>query len=161
MTRLPNLGPRGEGWVAAQFALFALIALAGIVRAGDWSGVASGLATLGGLGLVAAGGAIAVAATLALRRAAAFTALPRPREDGALVETGVYRLVRHPIYGGLVLVAAGWALARASIAALLATAALIVLFALKAVREEAWLAERHPGYADYRRRTRRFVPWLF
>jgi protein-S-isoprenylcysteine O-methyltransferase Ste14 len=42
------------------------------------------------------------------------------------------------------------------------TALLAVLFDLKARREEAWLIERFPEYADYRARTpRRFVPWLY
>ena len=41
--------------------------------------------------------------------------------------------------------------------------ALLVLawFDLEARREEAWLAARHPDYAAYRTRTRKFVPFLY
>jgi len=31
---------------------------------------------------------------------------------------------------------------------------------LKSAREEAWLAHAYPGYAEYRTRTRRFIPWI-
>ena len=33
--------------------------------------------------------------------------------------------------------------------------------AVKAVFEERWMVQAHPGYAAYRQRTRRFLPWLF
>jgi len=69
--------------------------------------------------------------------------------------------VRHPVYGGAILVGLGWSLAAAPLG-LAPTALLAVLFDLKARREEAWLIERFPDYAVYRLRTRwRFVPWLY
>jgi protein-S-isoprenylcysteine O-methyltransferase Ste14 len=86
--------------------------------------------------------------------------MPRPREGGALVETGVYARVRHPIYGGLVLAAFGWGLIGASPVGLLLSAALLGFFTLKSTREEAWLVERFPGYPAYRRRTKRFIPFV-
>ncbi len=49
-------------------------------------------------------------------------------------------------------------------ATLLVLAAFLALFGffdLKSRREEAWLAERFPGYADYRARTKRFIPWAY
>ena len=33
-------------------------------------------------------------------------------------------------------------------------------FELKSRREEAWLMERVPSYADYRAKTRRLIPWI-
>ena len=42
------------------------------------------------------------------------TPVPRPREDAELVETGVYSLVRHPMYGALIVTAVGWGLVAAS-----------------------------------------------
>ena len=76
---------------------------------------------------------------------AAMTPLPRPRDGAELVETGVYALVRHPIYGGLVLVAFGWALVRASIVAAILAAVLATVLHLKSVREERWLETRYPA----------------
>ena len=49
-----------------------------------------------------------------------------------------------------------------SVVGLLLTAVLVLFVELKSRREEQWLAERYPGYADYRRRTpRRFVPFVY
>ena len=41
MSRLPALGPRGEGWVVIQFLLLGLVAFAGV----RFGGVANGLPT--------------------------------------------------------------------------------------------------------------------
>ena len=158
MTRLPSLGRRGEGWVAIQGVLLVLVAAAGWSLGPDWSGPARSAALLLGLVLVAGGLVLAVRGLLDL--GTALTPLPHPRDGAALVETGVYGLVRHPIYGGLILGSIGWALIQASLAALALSAVLAGFFSLKSRREEAWLESRYPGYADYRTRTRRFIPWI-
>jgi protein-S-isoprenylcysteine O-methyltransferase Ste14 len=88
------------------------------------------------------------------------TPLPRPGEGAGLVETGIYGRVRHPIYGGLILLGVGWALLAASPLALALAALLIPFFWLKSTLEEGWLEERFPTYPDYRRRTRRFIAWI-
>ena len=89
------------------------------------------------------------------------TVFPRPREGGRLVETGAYRLVRHPIYGGLILGAFGWGLLTASPVALAGAVVLAAFFDLKSRREEVWLVEQLDGYDRYRDRTRRLLPWLY
>ena len=166
-TRMPSLGPRGEGWVVIQGVMFAAIFLGGIVVPPAWGGPtgtegAAGLAgVVLGIWLIAAGAVLAVAGILALRVGGALTALPRPRAGSRLVAHGPYRLVRHPIYGGLVLGAVGWGLVRASPLALFASAALLLFFRLKSGREEAWLHDHFPDYAGYRARTRRLIPWVY
>lgn len=159
--RLPRLGPRGEGWVAIQVVIFAWIAWSGWFLADGVGGTAPAVGVVIGAVLIAAGAVLATAATLALQRHDALTAVPHPRDEARLVETGVYGLVRHPIYGGLVLGGLGWSLARGSVAALAGTLILLVFFDLKRRREEAWLVERFPGYAAYRARTRRLIPWVY
>ena len=47
------------------------------------------------------------------------TAFPRPVANGQLIEGGAFGLVRHPMYGGLVLLAVGWGLLTASVSTLL------------------------------------------
>jgi protein-S-isoprenylcysteine O-methyltransferase Ste14 len=91
----------------------------------------------------------------------ALTPLPHPRAGASLVDTGSYRLVRHPIYGGIVLGAAGYGLVTASPLALVGAAALLGFFRLKSGREEMWLEQRYPGYPAYRTRTRRMIPFLY
>ncbi|HEX8940058.1 MAG TPA: methyltransferase [Candidatus Limnocylindrales bacterium] len=156
--RLPALGPRGEGWVAIQAVLLAGIGLS-ILAGPAVSGPARLAAAAVGVLLLAAGGALGLAGLVGLGRS--LTAFPAPRPDGELVTGGAYRLVRHPIYGGLVLGGLGWSSLGASPAALLLSAALLGFFDLKARREEAWLVEAYAGYAAYRRRTRRLIPWLY
>lgn len=158
-TRLPSLGPRGEGWVVIQLVLLWLVVALGFGGGGAWAREARSVTTVVGVLAGLAGLALATKGLLDLRRA--LTPLPRPREDAELVETGVYGLVRHPIYGGIVIASAGWALFAASPAALAMTGVLLVFFRLKSGREEAWLRERYAGYADYAGRTRRMLPYLY
>jgi len=92
---------------------------------------------------------------------AALTPLPRPRDDASFRDAGAYRLVRHPIYGGVLLLAVGAALLSSPLA-LVPAACLGLLFEGKRQREEGWLTERYPEYACYRRRVhRRFVPYVW
>lgn len=161
MRSLPDLGPRGEGWVLIQLVLFGAIFAAGLATGAAPSGMSGSVAELVGAGLVLAGVLLATAGVWGLRAADALTALPHPRSDAALVERGAYRLVRHPIYGGLVIGAVGWGILRASLLTVVLAAVLLAFFTLKATREEAWLQARYPGYPAYRRRTRRFLPWIF
>lgn len=159
MTRLPSLGARGEGWVAIQAVLLVAVAAAGAWSGPAWSGPPRVVGILAGIAALGAGAILAVRGSLDLR--GALTPLPRPRDDAMLVETGVYGLARHPIYGGLILAALGWSWVQASLPALVAAVTLAGFFVLKSSREEAWLLERFAGYAAYRTRTRRFIPWVY
>ena len=157
MTHLPSLGPRGEGWVLIQGVLLVVVAAAGWSLGPDWSGPLRLAGIVVGIVLIAGGIVLAVRGAVDL--SAAFTPLPKPREGAALVETGVYAFVRHPIYGGLMLAAFGWAIGQASIVAVALAVALAAFLLVKSVREEAWLEQRFPDYAAYRARTRRLIPW--
>ncbi len=77
------------------------------------------------------------------------------------MDTGAYAKVRHPIYGGLVLGATGYALVTASPVALLGAGVLLVFFRLKSGREEQWLRDRYPDYVAYAARTRRMLPGIY
>jgi protein-S-isoprenylcysteine O-methyltransferase Ste14 len=156
-SRLPSLGPRGEGWVALQFVLIALVALAGLLGP-RWPSASRTSLEVVGAALGAAGIVMLVAGIRHLGNS--LTPLPRPRADASLRQDGIYGMVRHPIYGGISLLGLGWSLARSPLA-LAACLPLAAFFDLKSRREEAWLSERYANYAAYRARVRRrLVPWL-
>ena len=64
-----------------------------------------------GLGLLVVGGVFGTGGVLAL--GSNLTAFPKPIEGGTLVTKGMYRLVRHPIYTGLILGTLGLGIFRA------------------------------------------------
>jgi protein-S-isoprenylcysteine O-methyltransferase Ste14 len=158
MSRLPALGPRGEGWFAGQVVIFALIA-AGAAWSGAWSGWPRGATTVLGAALVACGGLLAFRGLVDLGRN--LTPFPAPLRRAQLVDCGAYSLVRHPIYGGLIAGAFGWGLLVASPAALAGALLLTGFFDLKSRREEIWLTARYPGYPGYRARTHKMLPWIY
>ena len=155
---LPDLGRRGEGWVVLQVLLFVAIIGAGFLGPA-WDGLARVVGAIAGVALSISGVGLVTAGILGLRKQ--LTAYPRPVPGGRLIEDGVFRLVRHPMYGGGVIAAIGWGLAMASPLALAGAVVLGVFFDLKSRREEAWLGEQFVAYAAYRRRTRRMIPWLY
>ena len=162
-SRIPSLGPRGEGWVALQGVCFALIAAA------IWSGphdLGEDAATAGTrqlLGyLIGVVGATFIGSGIAeLRHARALTAVPRPRDDAGLVERGAYRLVRHPIYSGLILAGLGLAVITPWAGTFIAVGLLAIVLDVKRRREEVWLADRYPSYTAYRARTKALIPFLY
>ena len=157
---LPRLGQRGEGWVAIQLALIVLVPLCALTGV-YWPERVAGAFTVVGIVLLLGGLVFLILAFARLTLARAMTVFPRPREHAALAERGVYRLVRHPIYGGVILMALGASLVESPLA-LIPAVLLAVVVDLKARIEEEWLVERQPGYAAYRERTpRRFVPGLY
>lgn len=89
------------------------------------------------------------------------TPLPYPVDHNRLVTTGVYALVRHPLYGSQILAALGWAVFRTSLSHLLLLALGFLFFSFKASKEERWLTEKHPEYRDYARKVKKFIPWIY
>ena len=157
-SRLPELGSRGEGWVALQVLLLGATVGSGFTGV-YWPHRLEGVLAVFGLVVGLVGLALLLVAALSL--GASLTVLPKPREAGGLVQSGVYRAVRHPVYGAVLLIALGWSLAESPLG-LIPTALLAIVFDFKARLEEAWLQERHPDYAGYRERTpRRFVPGVY
>jgi protein-S-isoprenylcysteine O-methyltransferase Ste14 len=155
---VPRLGARGGGWVVLQFALIAAIIAIGLLAPGWPEGARWWLKGAGVL-LVLGGALVLALAGRAL--GSGFTPFPKPAEGGALVEDGPYAFVRHPVYSGGLLVTAGISLAL-SPWALVPTAVLAVVWALKASVEERFLRDRYPGYSDYCSRTRyRLVPFVY
>ncbi len=85
------------------------------------------------------------------------------RADHQLVESGMYGLVRHPMYSALFLYAIAQCLLLANwIAGPSCLAAFTIMFACRIGREERMMMDRFgEQYRAYRGRTRRVVPWVW
>jgi protein-S-isoprenylcysteine O-methyltransferase Ste14 len=112
----------------------------------------------GGL-LFAAGLALAIVARFQLGRQWSDIETASVRADHAIVENGVYRFIRHPIYAGDLLLIAGLELALNCWLVMGVIPVALIVFS-RAGREEEELARRLPGYREYQSRTKRFVPFV-
>jgi protein-S-isoprenylcysteine O-methyltransferase Ste14 len=158
-TRLPTFGKRGEGWVAGQILLVSAVFLSALVGRGWSSGYAVAAYTVG-VTLFALG--LLLLAIAGLQLGTSLTPFPAPREDQQLTTTGAFALVRHPMYGGGILIALGWTIVFGSVVGLGLTLVLAIFLDLKARREEVWLNESLDGYEAYQERTpRKLLPFVY
>jgi protein-S-isoprenylcysteine O-methyltransferase Ste14 len=83
------------------------------------------------------------------------------KEDHALVTTGPYGFVRHPIYTGLLFAFAGTALGIGEWRGIVGTALLFVGIEVRCSAEERKMRETFADYDDYVRRTKRLIPFIY
>jgi protein-S-isoprenylcysteine O-methyltransferase Ste14 len=154
-------GQRGEGYVVVQIILIALVLLGPRNWPGlpAWPAAATRIALPAGIALMVLGLGLIVWGIVALGPNLA--AVPRPKQGAILVEGGPYRVVRHPMYTGAILIAFGWALAVAGSLSLVYAGMVVGFLAIKTAREERWLREELTGYVDYEHRVRRLIPFVY
>lgn len=123
-----------------------------IAAAPAWLPLVGGIFYLLGLG-------IAVAARVQLGRnwldLESFDVLP----EQTIVDRGIYRHVRHPIYTGDLLLVAGLELALGSWL-VLAVVPLALFIVRQVLAEETLLSRTFPAYARYCAETKRFIPFV-
>ena len=84
------------------------------------------------------------------------------KQDHELVTSGPYAFVRHPIYTGLLFGFIGSAIALGQWRGIVAVAIAYLSLLRKYLLEERWMRERFgTAYADYSRRVKALVPFLF
>ena len=114
---------------------------------------------LGGVGVVLAGLVLCVWARRVL--GGNWSGTVTLKHGHEIVRRGPYRLVRHPIYTGLLLMFLGSALARGEWRGLVAVAIAFAALWRKLRLEERWLGESFgPAYAEYRAATWALVPYV-
>lgn len=157
LTRTPSRERAARLWVAAQIVGLALYA--GALAAGHTTDL-GGLTLM--LGAVLALGGLGLAGWALLALGAELSPYPQPLPDAELVERGPYRIVRHPIYGGIALALIGVAIAAESLGGLVAALGMAVFFHRKLETEERALRIGVPGYGEYQQRVKhRLVPFLW
>jgi protein-S-isoprenylcysteine O-methyltransferase Ste14 len=147
---------RGGLWVLGQGMLLGAVIAGGILCRNQWQSL---VLPLCGAFLLLVSAGFGWAGTISLGRN--LTPFPKPSASSRLVQTGIYGLIRHPLYTAVFCGSVGWALVWRSWPALLAALALAPLFDAKARVEERWLRQQFPEYAGYEQRVRRFVPWIY
>jgi protein-S-isoprenylcysteine O-methyltransferase Ste14 len=143
---------RDYAYVLVQFMLFGLYLLDPSWLEVDLAG---GVRYLG-LALGVAGVLITALALLQLNKS--LSPFPSPKSEATLIQSGLYRYVRHPIYSGIILMTVGYSIYANSGYKLIIALLLWVLFYLKSTYEEKRLLQTYSGYKDYQGRTGRFWP---
>jgi protein-S-isoprenylcysteine O-methyltransferase Ste14 len=160
LIRRPSTHSRGIGGrlsdviavSAMAMSTLAVIVVAQTSRLGDRAPLVTATAeVLTTIGLV-----VMVVGLASLGRS--FGIMPRAR---GLVQTGLYRWVRHPVYLGELLVLTGLLLLVAHPLTVSVYAVFVALQVYRLIVEERTLALVYPEYAEYRARTARLLPGVY
>lgn len=144
----------GWAFVAGQAILLVLLIV--LPGAGDWPSPLP----LFLIGRVLFFGGLLLIVAASLRLGTSLTPTPVPISGGQLKTGGLYSLVRHPIYTGVLAVVLGIIIRSRSFVVLVIGAATIGFFYVKSSWEEGQLRRRYPDYGIYASRTPRFIPRL-
>jgi protein-S-isoprenylcysteine O-methyltransferase Ste14 len=153
-------GERGEYWVIAQIILFIGFVIMPIypvvVRAS-----LSPIWKYAGWGLTGIFSLMAALLLLAgiTELGANLTPLPHPRNDGELVTSGVYGVVRHPIYSGVIFLSIAYSCWQWSL--IHSIGVFLIFFEVKARKEESWLSNKFSDYDAYRSQVKKLIPWIY
>jgi protein-S-isoprenylcysteine O-methyltransferase Ste14 len=154
-------GRHAARWVVAQIPLLAITVTVPVAQAmlrvpAPWIQPLDLPSRIVGIGLL-------VQAVLAFRAAQrmlgpALVATPAPVSQAVLRQSGIYGIVRHPIYAAILSGVFGWALLWNSVACLILAVLCSGFFLAKIRYEEALLMDRFPEYDQYRRQVPALVP---
>jgi protein-S-isoprenylcysteine O-methyltransferase Ste14 len=153
---------RSNRWVILAFSIIGLLLAffpAYTDRENFWA-IDSDAIRWVGLVLFAVGGALRIWPVYVLGNR--FSGLVAIQPGHTLVTSGVYGVIRHPSYLGLLVNSLGWSLAFRSLVGVLLTALLLVPL-LARINAEERLLKAHFGaeYEAYRSRTSRLIPGLY
>ena len=143
---------KGKRLVFLQFALIIVLALFP-----DNNKVDPRLSIVGTV-MLAIGLAVLFAGFMGLGKS--LTANPVPNQDGVLVTKGIYSIVRHPIYLGLLSITLGLVVSSGVWAQIIVWIALAVLLVYKMRWEEVLLTAKYKGYAEYMTKVPAVIPGL-
>jgi protein-S-isoprenylcysteine O-methyltransferase Ste14 len=142
----------------ASLAFVAMIVFPAIDHRLGWSHLAVGV-VLAGDALVALG---LLAIFLVFRENSYTSGVIEVGGGQTVVSTGLYRIVRHPMYAGALVMLVGMPLALGSAWGLLLWFPMAALMVIRLLDEERYLAANLAGYRDYQAKTRRrLIPGIF
>jgi protein-S-isoprenylcysteine O-methyltransferase Ste14 len=162
-----NLSPgeredRGNRWVIPAFGIIGLVVayVAPLTDRLDVWTIDGDTMRWIGVALFAIGGVLRLWPVFVLGNR--FSGLVAIQPGHTLVTTGVYSIIRHPSYLGLIVNALGWALAFRSTIGVLLTALMIIPLVARMNAEEALLRSQFgAAYEAFRARTSRLIPGVY
>ena len=162
-----NLNPgeredRGNRWVIAVFSVIGLLMayLPAYTDRKEFWILDGDIARWAGVVLFAAGGTLRIWPVFVLGDR--FSGLVAIQPGHMLVTTGIYGVIRHPSYLGLLIMSLGWVLAFRSWVGVILAALLIPPLIARIRAEERLLGSQFGAeYDAYRARTWRLIPWLY
>jgi protein-S-isoprenylcysteine O-methyltransferase Ste14 len=153
---------RSNRWVLAVFGILGLLSAfvpAYTDRKDFWTFDGETVRWIG-VGVFVLGGILRLWPVFVLGRR--FSGLVAIQPGHTLVTTGIYRIIRHPSYLGLLLNPLGWALAFRSTIGLILTALMLIPTIGRIRSEEALLLSQFGSeYEAYRARTSRLIPGIY
>jgi len=90
-----------------------------------------------------------------------FSIFPDVQANSTLIQSGPYRLIRHPMYSSLILFFAALLLKSPSLETLIVYLILLFDLLLKLNYEEKQLLKAYPDYERYKKNTYRIVPFIY
>jgi protein-S-isoprenylcysteine O-methyltransferase Ste14 len=144
-------------YVLAQNFLLVLFALIAFFAPKDLLFVSDAARMIGG-GIAGLGVLLILTAVISLRRVIQIA--PEPKAGGELIQSGVYKYLRHPIYTGIFLCMIGLFLRTPTLWIAVMSSIVIAFMFFKARFEEKLLTIAYPDYENYRQRTWGLFPGL-
>ena len=111
--------------------------------------------------LVLLGGVLFGLWTIQHNRLGNFNIRPELKDGCALITTGPYRFVRHPMYTSVLFMSLGLAISTPIYLEWSSFLLLGLVLALKALREERLWCEENAAYHDYMMQSKRFIPFIY
>jgi protein-S-isoprenylcysteine O-methyltransferase Ste14 len=97
-----------------------------------------------------------------LRQKAFLSRTIQVQENQTVVTTGLYGIVRHPMYSATLLLFLSMPLVLGSVYAFAIFLAYPVIIAVRIKKEESFLEKELPGYSDYKKKVKyRLIPFLW
>lgn len=133
------------------FTAYLLTPAAVVVGVGTYGAVLGGILAIVGLAIIAI-------SVLQLNKN--LSPFPTPKKEGQLITSGLYAIVRHPIYLGILVSFSGYAIYSGSAMRMVITVFLGFLFHYKSTYEEELLTQKFEAYQIYQKKTKKIFPFV-
>jgi len=155
------MSDKTKGWIYVfiQFLLFGIIIMSARIERKYSDTPHSKVAAYIGLGLTIIGVILFITSLISFRQR--ITPNPVPKETYKLQTTGLYAIVRHPIYFSVLVIFTGIPIHLNAYVSLVWVLILFMFFIKKTSLEEGYLLQKFPEYKDYQTMTKKLIPFIY